>query len=117
MSARQLLGQHGEDLVAAHLEREGFAILARNVRVGRLELDLVAMRKRMVVICEVRTRFTDSLLDPIETIDAAKVERVRRAAAQWLAAKRLPIDEIRFDAASVVLDGDAPSIRYFEEAF
>lgn len=117
MSARQELGRQGEELVAAHLEREGFSIIARNVRVGRLELDLVAVRRRMVVICEVRTRFTDSLVDPIETIDGAKIERVRSATAQWLASKRLAFDEIRFDAASVVLDGDSPSIRYFEEAF
>lgn len=117
MTERQVAGALGEQLVARQLEAQGFTILACNVRVGRLELDVIAARGRLVVFCEVRTRNSRAFLDPIETIDRTKVARVRKAAAQWLGSQPLRFDEIRFDAASVLLDRAEPEIAYFEAAF
>ena len=117
MTQRAERGERGERLVAERLEAAGYTILARNVRVGRSELDIVASRGRMVIFCEVRTRFSDALIEPAESIDRAKIARVRRAAASWLATQGLSFAEIRFDAASVVLAGGEPRITYYEEAF
>lgn len=114
---RAALGVQGEALVATHLEQQGFAIVARNVRAGRSELDLLALRDRLLVICEVRTRASRAQLDPIETIDRAKRERVRRAAATWVHAHGYEDHEIRFDAASVVLNPSEQSIVYYDDAF
>lgn len=116
MSARQQLGQRGEELAAQHLVQLGFEIAARNVRVGRCELDLIATRARLVVFCEVRARSSSALLEPAETIDRAKVGRIRRAAAQWLSTQAARFEQIRFDAASVVLS-DPPRVTYYEDAF
>jgi putative endonuclease len=117
MDARHGTGTRGEQLVVAQLESQGYEILARNARVGRLELDIVAARAGLVVFCEVRTRRSNALIEPVESIDRAKIGRLRRAAAQWLQGQALHFSEIRFDAASVVLDGPAPLISYFEDAF
>lgn len=115
--ARAALGARGEALVAAHLEQQGFAIVARNVRVGRLELDLVARRGQLLVVCEVRTRSSSAFVDPIVTIDHKKVERIRRAARTWIFGQRVPHQEIRFDAASVVLSDAGQDLQYYEAAF
>ena len=104
-------------MVAARLEAAGYRILARNVRVGRDEIDIIASRGRLVVFCEVRTRSSDMLIEPAESIDRGKIARIRRAAASWLATQRPSFAEIRFDAASVVLAGGEPRITYYEEAF
>lgn len=117
MSARQQLGARGEALACEHLERLGYCVIARNVRVGRCELDVVATRGALVVFCEVRTRSSSALLDPAETIDRAKVGRVRRAAAEWLSSQELRFEQVRFDAVSVVLAGATPELSYFEDAF
>lgn len=116
MSARRQLGLRGEQLAAEHLANQGFQIVARNVRVGRDELDLIATRARMVVFCEVRARASAALLEPAESIDRAKVGRIRRAAAQWLATQGARYEQIRFDAASVVMS-EPPRLTYFEDAF
>ena len=116
-SSRAALGTRAEDLVARHLERQGFAIVARNVRVGRLELDVVARKGKLVVVCEVRARMRDDFMSPIESIDPRKVARVRRATAQWLAIAGLGVVDIRFDAASVVFDTPDGRLDYYEEAF
>jgi putative endonuclease len=114
---RAALGEAGEQLVARHLEREGFQIVGRNVRVGRLELDLVARRGSLLVFCEVRTRASRAFVDPIDTIDAAKQQRIRRAAEAWLRAAREQPSEVRFDAASVVLSDTEQALTYYESAF
>jgi putative endonuclease len=117
VTTRQECGASGEALVAARLEAAGYQILARNVRVGRSEIDIVASRARLVVFCEVRTRSSSALIEPAESIDRAKIARIRQAAASWLRAQKLNFTEIRFDAASVVLEAPEPRITYYEEAF
>ena len=114
---RAQLGAQGEALVAEHLEQLGFAIVARNVRVGRLELDLVARRDGLLVICEVRTRSSRDFIDPIATIDRAKCQRIRSATRSWVFGQQVPHDELRFDAASVVINASGSDIAYYEAAF
>ena len=110
-------GLEGEAHVASYLEARGFCIVERNARIGRLEIDLIARRGDMLVFCEVRSRRSRAFLHPAETLDRAKVARIRRAAAQWLAAHPQRCSQLRFDAASVTFDRDPPELTYYEAAF
>jgi len=79
----QRAGDAAEAAVAARLEAAGWAILARNVHVGRHEIDLVAIDPgppRALVIVEVRWRADRDFGLPEETVDHRKRVRVRRAA-------------------------------------
>lgn len=115
---RAALGRRGEELVATLLQGRGFSIVGRNVRAGRLELDIVATQGPLVVICEVRTRTTAYFGTPVESIDAAKTRRVRVAAARWLATQpALAGRRVRYDAAGVVFQGGEPRVDYYVDAF
>jgi putative endonuclease len=116
-AARAQLGARAEALACAYLEREGFEIIGRNVRVGRLELDVIARRARLVVFCEVRSRTSDRLMTPAQSIDHRKVARVRQAAARWLSGAQLGAVELRFDAASVLFDVPGGRLNYLPGAF
>lgn len=108
-----------EDLVAAWYLREGYAIVARNWRCARGELDVVALRDGVLVVCEVKARSNVNLGDPFESITPQKIARLRRATAKFVAelrAGRLAAElgggdgrgdfsRVRFDAAAV-LGGD-----------
>ena len=77
-----------EALVAA-----GWQILGRRVRVGRLELDLVAVDPgppAMLVIAEVRWRRSRAFGLPEETVDGRKLANLRRAATLLVSGRRLP---------------------------
>src|SRR5688500_16961816 len=100
---RRETGIRGEELVATYLERQGFEVVARNARVGRLELDVIARRGSLLVFCEVRSRTSSAFIDPILTIDRTKVRNLRKAAVLWLRANGVYAEELRFDAASVVM--------------
>lgn len=118
MLDRATLGRIAEDATAARLVARGFRILGRNVRVGRLELDLVAERNGRVIAVEVRGRTRTDFGHPAETLDAQKRARIRRAFAIWLAQERIAHTSIRLDVAALVLDraGRVRSFRYYANA-
>ena len=115
-SSRPELARRGEELVASLLQERGFQICGRNVRVGRLELDVVARRGALIVVCEVRSRSSARPVFPAETIGVKKLARVRRATAIWLREQKLGRVHARIDAAAVVFDGTGgePRVEYYE---
>jgi putative endonuclease len=123
-SPRARLGQRAEEAVARYLESAGFSIVARNLRIGRLELDIVARRAELILVVEVRTRGPGSWTTGLGSVGRAKRERIRRA-GQRLWRDRFKADasveRLRFDAASVRFrDGEPdidPDIDYVAAAF
>jgi putative endonuclease len=113
-------GREAEAFVATGLEQAGYRVIARNVRVGRLELDLLARRGNLLVVVEVRARAAGGPGTPAETIGPRKIGRIRRATARWLSEQSGYGGPVRFDVASVVFDGPGASPRldhYYEDAF
>ena len=115
------LGAAAERAVVAHLAAAGLEILGVNLRVGRLELDVVARDGVVVVVVEVRARSPGARVKPLDTVDARKRERVRRAGeALWLSrfASDARVERMRFDLAAVELRaGAAPRIEIVRAAF
>ena len=114
---RARMGRTAEQLVADRLTAEGFRVLGRNIRIGRLELDIIAERSGLIVFCEVRARAHDRFVAPAATMDVRKVARVRSAAAQWLRRERPTRMDIRFDVAAVVFDVPEGRVEYYPGAY
>jgi len=82
-TAAQQAGDSAESLVLVRLLAAGWSVLARNVHVGRHELDLVAVDPgppATLVIVEVRWRSSRGFGLPEETVDHRKRSHVRMAA-------------------------------------
>ena len=89
----QRAGEAAESVVAGRLESAGWSILARNVHVGRHEIDLLAVDPgppRALVVVEVRWRADRDFGLPEETVDHRKRVRVRQAAYGLLDRGSLP---------------------------
>lgn len=78
------IGNEGEDLAANYLVRQGFKIVARNVRYVTGEIDIIARKGRELHFVEVRTRTDTGFLPPLETISSAKKRRIRKTAEMYL---------------------------------
>lgn len=119
MSARSDLGRAGEQLAAAHLERLGYTILARNHRTRFGELDVVACDARVLVFAEVKT--TRGRVGPWDLLHERKQSQVRRMATQYLSTveDRPHGLVLRFDAIGVQMDaaGRLVSLEHLEGAF
>jgi putative endonuclease len=92
-------GRAGEAIAAWFLALEGYAILARNVRVAGVEVDIVARRGDVLVLVEVKTRGGDRQV-AAAALGARQRARLRRAATAILA--RAPWAEaLRIDAVGI----------------
>jgi putative endonuclease len=115
------LGAIGERHAAEHLERLGFAILARNARTAAGELDLVAFDAHTLVFAEVKTARAGSSSDPaagaggpLARLGSRQRARIRRLAAAWLREPRNPRPralELRLDAVGVIVDERGRLVR------
>ncbi|MDF2733921.1 MAG: YraN family protein [Chloroflexota bacterium] len=124
----QLAGDAAETLVLRRLVEAGWAVLARNVHVGRLELDIVAVDPgppAALVIVEVRWRRSRAFGLAEETVDHRKRARIRQGAYALLDlgslpdGRTLPHLPLRFDLV-VIEPGDRggePRIRHHRAAF
>jgi len=122
-TAAQRLGDAAEERVAEHLKAAGWTVLGRNVRMGRYELDLVALDPGppgALVVVEVRWRAGREFGLPEETVDHRKRTRVRAGTYGLLERGALPDGSplprmpLRFDL--VVLEPDG-RMRHYRAAF
>jgi putative endonuclease len=123
----QQAGDAAERLVANRLIESGWTVLARNVHVGRHELDFVAVDPgppAMLVVVEVRWRRRRDFGLPEETFDHRKRGHLRAALGRLLedglpggvAVPRLPV---RVDLVVVepgTTPGSQPRIRHHRDA-
>lgn len=82
------IGQRTEELAAAYLASLGYEILARNVRLGSGELDIVAEKDGKVFFVEVKARKSGSRVAAHEAVTADKQRRLLSAARAWLQKNR-----------------------------
>jgi putative endonuclease len=81
-------GRAAERRAAWHYRLRGYRLLARNVRAGGVELDLIVRRGRRLVFVEVKQKGGPRYGDPLEAVDPRKQERFRRGIAACLATHR-----------------------------
>jgi putative endonuclease len=117
---RQERGQAAEERVASFLVARGFELLGRNLRVGRFELDVVALKDRVVCVVEVRQRGAGAWQSALGSIDRRKRQRIRAAGQRlWRQHYRNDprVDRLRFDAAAVYETGAGFEVEYIVAAF
>src|SRR3954463_14175263 len=102
MKVKDALGRFGEDVAARHLERAGLVLVERNWRCREGEIDIVAVDGHVLVFCEVKTRSTAAFGSPAEAVSPAKLQRLRRLAALWLADHPGGWADLRFDVVAVL---------------
>ena len=111
--SRVTLGQIGENLACAELERRGYAILARRYRTRHGEIDIVARDGETIVFVEVKVKDTAEFGSAAEAVGARKQRRIVSMAVDYLARNRLTAKPCRFDV--VAIDGSA--LTYYKAAF
>jgi len=118
-SKRAIDGRRAEAAAVDYLRANGFEILGTNVRVGPLELDIVARLGDLVAIVEVRTRGRGSYVGAFESVDSRKRGRIVRAAAR-LWREMLSSDEsiarLRIDVIAVTFEDGRTLVEHAEAA-
>ncbi|MBF0340674.1 MAG: YraN family protein [Magnetococcales bacterium] len=111
-------GQLAESVAARDLTNLGYRMLERNVRLGRGELDLVAMAGEVLVFCEIKARRSPATGEPGESIDSRKQARLILLAEEYLRRHpELTPYPCRFDAVLVWREGGFWYTEVIADAF
>ena len=105
-------GRLAETLAAWALRLRGFRVVGQNVRVGGREVDLLAQRGTLLVVCEVKARRGSLFGTPAEAVGPHKRRRLREA-AEMLMADDPSVERVRFDVIAV----SGLGVRHLPEAF
>lgn len=119
MAEHNDLGKWGEDEAALYYEDRGYEILERDWKVGKRDIDLIALTedKDTLVFVEVKTRQNNDLQEPEEAVDVNKMRNLAIAANAYVKLHGLDMD-VRFDIISVIGKCSCvESIECFEDAF
>ena len=109
-------GRRGEARAAGYLESIGFRILEKNFKSHAGEVDIVAVRGRLIVFAEVKSwrRFRAS--DVERAFNRQKRQRIVGTSRAFLAARSEYRDySVRYDVLLIPPDGQPP--RHIEGAF
>jgi putative endonuclease len=111
------VGKKGEELAAVWLTRNGYVILHRNWRHGRFEIDIIAGRKDVIHIIEVKCRQSKVYGHPEESVNRKKIGHLLQAAVGWL--HRYPgHSRVQYDVLAINLrkEGD-PEYFMIEDVY
>lgn len=117
MAQHNDFGKKAEELAAEFLLKNGYKILARNFRYQKAEIDIIAEKDNLIIICEVKARSTDVFNLPQEAVNKKKIKLLVSAADYYLQEFNM-MKEVRFDIISVLPDEKQNLIiEHIQDAF
>jgi putative endonuclease len=108
------LGRLCEDKAAEYLKSLGYKILELRWTCLVGELDIIASEGGALVFVEVRARSSGSYGMPAETVTRSKQRKVIKASLNYLKAKALRPETVRFD---VITFGPGMELQHIANAF
>ena len=115
MKHNQKIGKWGEEVVAAYLIERGYEIITRNARTPYGEIDIIAKQADITIFVEVKTRTSNKMGLPEESVNLRKQAHMLACAEHYAAENA--IDHWQIDVISVEGKvGLEPMITHFENA-
>lgn len=102
-----------EKLAEEYLVNKGYKILGRNLRIGYLEMDLIAEKNKTIVFIEVKRRENLDYGEPEIFVDKKKIDKMIKFAKLFLMKKDYRDYDVRFDVLTFSKDG----LHHIEDAF
>ena len=110
------LGKKGEQLAVDFLLENNYIIIERNYRFNKAEVDIIAQKKDVLAIIEVKTRSTTDFGNPEDFVKPKQIQRLVKAVDQYIILNDLDV-EARFDIIAIVKDDINFKIEHLKNAF
>ena len=116
MADHNELGKKGEKLAIDYLLKNDFKILETNYRYLKAEVDIIAQKKDVLAVVEVKTRSTDYFGNPQDFVNPKKIKLLLSAIDYYVVEKDLDV-EVRFDIIAIIHQQNNTKIEHLEDAF
>ena len=104
MNTNNIVGKIGEDIAAAYLISQGYAIAYRNLRIGRDEIDIIARKEELYICIEIKSRLSTKAGVAEANLTHAKLKRLKRSAMAFSHTYNIPESRIRIEALALDID-------------
>ncbi len=111
------LGREGEEAALLFLGQNGYRPVARNYRLRRGEIDLIAEENGTLCFVEIKSRRHQDEVSALEAVDVPKQRRIAAAALQFLQERKWLDRRCRFDVVAVTHDGTTYRFGLVKDAF
>ena len=116
MAEHSLFGKLAEQKACQFLEQKGYCCIGKNYRVGRVEIDLIMQRGKILICVEVKTIKTQFFGTLASFISSANIKRLCAAMDHYIIQKELNL-EVRFDAIEYIVQQNQWIIIHIPNAF
>lgn len=116
MANHNELGKKGEQRAVDFLVENGYDIIERNYRFNKAEVDIIARKKDVLAIIEVKTRSTSDFGNPQDFVKPKQIKNLVKAVDEYVTANNLDV-EVRFDIIAIVKAKRGFKIEHFKAAF
>ncbi len=116
MAQHNELGKKGEQLAVDYLLQKGYAIVERNYRFQKAEVDIIAKKENILAIVEVKTRSTSDFGNPQDFVKPKQIQRLVAAVDDYVNKNDLDV-EVRFDIIAIVKQKKGFDIEHLKNAF
>lgn len=117
---KQIFGKFGEQIATQYLVKNGFRIVKNNYRCFAGEIDIIAEKKDLLIIVEVKSRNNINSEETLLSITKSKQRKISRATADFIE-KNQQFSEhfIRFDIITITKHPyhEEYSLNHYEDAF
>ena len=116
MNMEKALGEWGEERACQELKNKGHIILNRNFKIRSGEIDIISKVDNLIVMTEVKTRASDYLSSPGNTVGRGKQRKIIDVANHYIQERDIDM-EVRFDIVTIIKNSVTCQVEHLEGAF
>ena len=119
MNYKQKIGQFGEETAEKYLIKNGYEIIAKNLKTGYQEIDIVAKIKEKIIIVEVKTVLSQRIGSAEENLNRKKIQNLKKALILFTDKNGLNPDNARIDFIAVTINRPKKiaNIKHFKDIY
>ena len=113
------IGSFGEALARDYLISKGYKILNMNFRNKFGEIDIICKKNNLLIFCEIKSSYSNSVGSPIESITCYKQKQIIKLSELYLISKKYYNFNVRYDIIEVIFNTITSShiINHVQDAF
>lgn len=116
MAQHNELGKFGEELAVEFLQTDGYEILETNWTFQKAEIDIIARKKNVLAVVEVKTRSSIEFGLPQDFVKPKKIQLLVRAVNEYVISNDIDV-EVRFDIIAIYKEDKTYKIEHITDAF
>lgn len=118
-SQKRIFGDIGEKIAEKYLKEKGYKILEKNYLKPYGEIDLVSLKRNLLVFFEVKTRDIKNTKNFLAeySVNKRKIQRLKKTCQIYLIERKYPVSqEWQIDVISIAVDKETKKakIKHFE---